>query len=216
MSQLLKFTCSLIVLFVFNSAISAQESTLNGKVNSHIEGKWDGNLVINENKSVGIVWRFETTKEGKLSGFMGPSSVGVATIPMQDLVLVKTKLSFFIRSQGRFSGLISKTGINGIFNTESGKKLVLYMARKLTQDQLRKRFSKASNSDKATIQQEIALGNVEAVKTFLSKGNGIDSLYGKGQTLLFTAIKKDRTYKVATYLLENGANPNLVTQGLTP
>jgi hypothetical protein len=216
MSQLLKFTYSLIVLFAFNSAIQAQESTPNRKPNSHIEGKWDGNLVINESKSVGIVWRFETTEEGKLIGFMGPASVGVATIPMQNLILVNTKLSFSIRSQGSFSGLISKTGVNGIFNTESGKKLVLYMARELTQDQLRKRFSKSSNNDTVTIQQEIALGNVEAVKTFLSKGNGIDSLYGKGQTLLFTAIKKDRTYKVAKYLLENGANPNLETQELTP
>ncbi len=216
MSHLLKFTYSLIVLFVFNNAVSAQESTLNGKASSHIEGKWEGNLVINENKSVGILWRFETLKDGKLTGFMGPAKVGVATIPMQDLVLVNTTLSFSIHSQGSFSGLISKTGIKGIFKTQSGKQLVLYMARELTQDQLKKRFSKSSNSDKATIQQEIALGNVEAVKIFLSKGNGIDSLYGKGQTLLFTAIKKDRTYKVVKYLLENGASSNLETDGLTP
>ena len=212
MPQLLKFTYSLIVLFVFNAAISSQELTLNGKSGSHIEGKWEGNLVINENKSVGILWRFETIKNGKLTGFMGPVSVGVATIPMEDLVLVHTKLSFSIRSQGSFSGIISETEIKGVFITQSGKKLELYMARKLTQEQLRKRFS----SDKVSIQQEIALGNVEAVKIFLSKGNGIDSLYGKGQTLLFTAIKNDRTYKVATYLLENGANPNLETDGLTP
>ena len=216
MSQLLKFTCSLIVLFVFNSAIQAQESTLTGKSNSQIKGKWEGNLVLNENKSVGIMWRFEISKEGELIGFMGPVSAGMATIPMQNLTLVNAKLSFSIRTQGRFSGLISKTGVNGIFNTESGKQLVLYMARELTQEQLRKRFSKSSNNNKINIQQEITLGNVEAVKVFLSKGNGIDSLYGKGQSLLFTAIKKDRTSKVAKYLLENGANPNLVTDGLTP
>ena len=215
MSQLIKFTYSLIVLFVFNSAIHAQESTLTEKSISQIKGKWEGNLVLNENKSIGIMWRFETSKEGKFIGFMGPVSAGMATIPMQNLTLVDRKLSFSIHSQGNFSGLISKTGIKGIFNTESGKELVLYMARELTQEQLRKRFSKLSNN-KINIQQEIALGNVEAVKAFLSKGNEIDSLYGKGQSLLFTAIKKDRTSKVAKYLLENGANPNLVTDGLTP
>jgi hypothetical protein len=216
MPQLINFICSLITLFVINYNTSAQELTQNEKISKPIEGKWEGDLVINENKSIGIMWRFETTEEGTLIGLMGPASKGVETIPMQDLVVTNTKLNFSIHSQGTFSGLISESGIHGIFNTESGKQLVLYMARELSQEQLRKRYGKSSNSDKVDIQQEIALGNVEAVKTFLSNGNAIDSLYGKGQTLLFSAIKKDRTHKVAKYLLENGANPNLVTDGLTP
>jgi len=216
MLQLIKFICSLITLFVINYTISAQDLTQNEKTNITIEGKWEGNLEINENKSIGIVWRFETTEEGTLIGFMGPASKGVATIPMQDLAFTNTKLNFSIHSQGNFSGLISDSGIHGIFNTESGKQLVLYMARELSREQLRKRYGKSSNSDKVDIQQEIALGNVEALKTFLSNGNAIDSLYGKGQTLLFSAIKMDRTHKIAKYLLENGANPNLVTDGITP
>jgi hypothetical protein len=216
MPQLINFMCSLIILFVFNSPTSAQEPILNEKISTAIEGKWEGNLVINENKTIGIMWRFETTEEDTLIGFMGPASKGVATIPMQDLIVSKTTLSFSIHSEGSFLGVISETGIKGTWSSQSGKQLVLYMARELTQEQLSKRYTKSSNGAKIDIQQEIALGNVEAVKTFLSKGNAIDALYGKGTTLLFTAIKKDRTHKIAAYLLENGANPNLVTDGLTP
>jgi hypothetical protein len=216
MSELINFMCSLITLFVINSNTSAQELAQNEKISIPIEGKWEGNLVINENKSIGIMWRFETTEERTLTGFMGPASKGVATIPMQDLKVTETTLSFFIHSQGSFSGVISESEIKGTWSSQSGKQLVLYMARELAQEQLSKRFTKSSNGDKINIQQEIALGNVQAVKTFLSKGNAIDSLYGEGQTLLIYAIKKDRTYKVAKYLLENGANPNLVTDDLTP
>lgn len=216
MPQIINFMCSLITLFIFNSNISAQELSPNEKTNISIECKWEGNLVVNENKSVGILWNFKTSNEGELIGHMGPASKGVATIPMQEIIVSKTTLSFSIHSQGSFSGAISETEINGTWISQSGKQLVLYMARELTQDQLSKRYTKSSNGDKIDIQQEIAIGNVEAVKTFLSKGNAIDSLYGKGTTLLFTAIKKDRTHKIATYLLENGANPNLVTDDLTP
>tara|TARA_R110001632_G_scaffold65_14_gene295 strand:+ start:3236 stop:5224 length:1989 start_codon:yes stop_codon:yes gene_type:complete len=216
MLQLINFMCSLITLFVINLNTTVKELAQNEKISTAIEGKWEGNLVINENKSIGIMWRFETTEEGTLIGFMGPASKGVATIPMQDLVVTNTKLNFSVHSQGNFSGLISESGIRGIFNTESGKQLVLYMARELSEEQLRKRYGKSSNGNTIDIEQEIALGNVEAVKAFLSSGNAIDSLYGKGQTLLFSAIKKDRTHEVAKYLLENDANPNLVTDGLTP
>jgi hypothetical protein len=216
MPQLINFMCSFITLFVINSNISAQELSPNKKNNISIKGKWEGNLVVNENKSIGILWNFNTSNKGQLIGHMGPDSKGAATIPMQDLKVTETTLSFSIHSQGSFLGLISETGIKGTWSSQSGKQLLLYMARELTQEQLSKRFTKSSNGDKINIQQEIALGNVQAVKTFLSNGNAIDSLYGEGQTLLIYAIKKDRTYKVAKYLLENGANPNLVTDGLTP
>jgi hypothetical protein len=216
MPQLLNIICSLITLFILDGKIIAQEQTLNDENISPIIGKWEGNLVVNDNKSIGILWNFKTSNEGQLIGFMGTASKGVATIPMQDLKVTETTLRFSIHSQGNFSGLISETGIKGSWSSQSGKQLVLYMARELTQEHLSQRFTKSSNGDKIDIQQEIALGNVQAVKTFLSKGNEIDALYGKESTLLFTAIKKDRTYKVAKYLLENGANPNLVTDDLTP
>jgi hypothetical protein len=216
MPQLINFMCSLVTLFLFNSNMLAQDLSLDEKANISIEGKWEGNLVVNETKSIGILWNFKTSNEGELTGFMGPASKGVATIPMQELIISKTTLSFSIQSQGSFSGLISETEINGTWSSESGKQLELYMARELTQEQLSKRYTKSSTSDKNDIQQEIALGNLEAVKTFLSEGNTIDALYGDGTPLLFTAIKKDRTHKIAAYLLENGANPNLVIDDLTP
>lgn len=216
MPQFLNFMHSLIILLVFNSNISVQEPIINNKTNNHLEGKWEGNLEVNEEKVIGIVWRFETSKNDKLIGFMGPASKGVATIPMQNLVISKKEISFSIHSQGKYSGLISESGINGFFTTQSNKKLVLNMARELTQKQLRKRFGKSSTNGKVDIQQEIALGNIEAVKIFLSKGNDINALYSNGQTLLFAAIKNDRSHTIATYLLNNGANPNLITDGLTP
>jgi hypothetical protein len=72
MPQLIHFICSLIILIVFNSAISAKEQTLNEKPITPIEGKWEGNLVVNDNKSIGILWNFNTSDEGQLIGFMGP------------------------------------------------------------------------------------------------------------------------------------------------
>ena len=216
MPVLLKFIYTFITLVIINTSSFIEGQTVSSNSISDISGKWEGNLVVNENKSIGILWNFNTSNEGQLIGHMGPASKGVATIPMLDLKVTETTLSFSIHSQGSFSGLISETGIKGTWSSQSGKQLLLYMARELTQEQLSKRFTKSSNGDKINIQQEIALGNVQAVKTFLSKGNAIDSLYGEGQTLLIYAIKKDRTYKVAKYLLENGANPNLVTDDLTP
>ena len=78
MPQLLNFICTLITLFVINATVTAQEQTLNDKNISSIIGKWEGNIVVNETKSVGILWRFEKSDQGKLIGFMGPASKGVA------------------------------------------------------------------------------------------------------------------------------------------
>ena len=96
MLQLINFMCSLITLFVINYNTSAQEFNQNAKISTPIEGKWEGNLVINEDKSIGIMWRFETTEEPNLISLMGPASKGVATITMQDLVVTNTKLNFRI------------------------------------------------------------------------------------------------------------------------
>ena len=96
MSQLINFICSLITAFVINSNTSAQELTQNERISTPIEGKCEGNLLINENKSIGIMWRFETTEECNLISLMGPASKGVARIPMQDLVVTNTKLNFRI------------------------------------------------------------------------------------------------------------------------
>ncbi len=214
MPQLLNFICTLITVFILNAAVTAQEQTLNDENISPIIGKWEGNLVVNESKSIGILWYFEKSDQGKLVGFMGPASKGVATLPMQNIVVTDSTISYTIHSEGSYSGEISVSGITGTWTSSSGKQLVLYMARTLTKEQLSERFEKTEGAN--DIHQSIKLGDVEAVKAFLDKGNDINKLYGKGQTLLFDAIKGDRSYKVANYLLERGADVNLDTDGLTP
>ncbi len=214
MPQLLNFICSLISVFILNTTITAQQQTPSFENISSIIGKWEGNLVINENKSVGILWDFEKSEQGILIGFMGPASKGIANIPMQDIVITDTTISYSIHSEGSYAGQISESGINGTWSSTSGKQVVLYMARELTKLQLSERFKKTEGPK--SIHQSIKLGDVVAVKSFLDKGNNINKLYGKGQTLLVDAIKGDRSHKVAMYLLERGADVNLVTDGLTP
>ena len=55
--QHIKFLCLLITLINSSINFSAQEIDL--KNNNSIEGKWEGNIVINEQKSVGILWNFK-------------------------------------------------------------------------------------------------------------------------------------------------------------
>ena len=214
MPQLLNFICTLITLFILNTTVTAQEQTLNDENISPIIGKWEGNLVVNETKSVGILWRFEQSDQGKLFGFMGPSSKGVATLPMQNIIVTDSTINYTIHSEGSYSGQISESGITGTWTSGSGKQLVLYMQRELSKAQISERFEKTEGAK--DIHQSIKLGDVEAVKVFLDEGNDINKLYGKGQTLLFDAIKGDRSNKVAPYLLERGADVNLVTDGITP
>lgn len=216
-TQLLNFVCCLITFFVLSNTISAQEQALSQKSIRSILGKWEGNLVVNENKSVGILWNFEKSDQGKLIGFMGPASKGVATIPMKDIVISDSTISYSIHSEGSYKGQISVSGVNGTWSSTSGKQVVLYMARELTTEQLNKRYESAVGGDvKNDIHRIIKLGDVEAVKMFLDKGNDINKIYDKGFTLLFYAIKNDRTHKIAKYLLSQGANPNLQSKGMSP
>lgn len=212
-THVFSFIYSFILLLVFSTATTAQEQI----PSDSILGNWDGNIVINESKSIGIIWRFEKSNEGKLIGFMGPASKGVATLPMQHLVITDTTLDFEIHSEGSYSGQVSKKGITGIWSSKSGKQLTLNMARELTEEQIRKRFNATETAKNSNdIHQNIKLGNVEAVTVFLDKGNDINKNYDKGYTLLLYAIKNDRTHKVAKYLLNRGAAPNLVSDGITP
>ena len=96
MSELINLMCSLIIGIVINTMTCVQELTPNERISTPIEGKCEGNLVINEDKSIGIMWRFETTEKPNLISLMGPASKGVATITMQDLVVTNTKLNFRI------------------------------------------------------------------------------------------------------------------------
>jgi len=90
MPQLIYFICSLIILIVFNSAIAAKEQTLNEKPITPIEGKWEGNLVVNDNKS-GILWNFNTSGKGQLIGFMGPMKPKNNSISGLDLIIIKNQ-----------------------------------------------------------------------------------------------------------------------------
>ncbi|MFT5892806.1 MAG: hypothetical protein ACI9Y7_002920 [Dokdonia sp.] len=179
-----------------------------------IVGDWEGNIVVNENKSVGILWRFEVSDTGTLVGYMGPVSKGVATIPMQDIVVSDSAIRFEIHSEGSYSGEISGKQITGHWTSGSGKVLTMNMAREVTKQQISNRFE--STTEKNTIYQSIELGDVAAVEAFLKEGNDMNALDDQGFTLLFNAIKNDRTHKVTTYLLDQGANPNIDCNDLTP
>jgi hypothetical protein len=94
MSELINLMCSLIIAIVINTMTYVEELTQNEIISTPIKGKYEGNLVITENKSIAIMWRFETAKDPILISLMGPSSKSVATIPMQDLIVTNTKLNF--------------------------------------------------------------------------------------------------------------------------
>lgn len=66
------------------------------------------------------------------------------------------------------------------------------------------------------IHASIEAGNLEAVEYFLQQGNDVNRVYAKGYTLLFYAIKHDKTDLVALSLLKHGADPNSDTGGRTP
>lgn len=202
------FVFKIVLLFVFN-CINAQGQNATNQQSS-ILGNWEGGIVITKDKSAAIIWRFELSNKGELIGFMGPASKGIATLPMSALQVKASTLSFSIESQGSYSGQLSKKGITGIWSSKSGRKMTHNMARV----SLKKQVASATTTN--DIHASIKAGSIEQVKTFLEKGNDINQVYSKGYTLLLYAIKKDRTNTISTYLLEQGANPNLGVEGISP
>ncbi len=202
------YILNFLVLFVLSSnCVQGQE--INNK-NTAILGNWEGKIVVNQEKSAAIIWRFELSNKGKLIGFMGPASKGVATLPMSTLLIKDSTLSFSIQAQGSYSGKVSNNRIAGIWSSKSGRQMTHNMARTFFKKQVA--TSKTTNDIHASIKS----GDIEQVKSFLEKGNDIDKIYSKGYTLLLYAIKKDRTNKISTYLLEQGANPNFAIEGISP
>lgn len=198
-----------LVLVVLSSNICARGQELGNK-NTAILGNWEGQIVVNQEKSAAIIWRFELSNKGELIGFMGPASKGVATLPMSTLRIKNSTLSFSIQAQGSYSGKLSTEGIRGTWSSKSGRKMTHNMARASFKKQV---VSATTSND---IHASIKAGDIEQVKRFLDKGNDIDKIYSKGYTLLLYAIKKDRTSKVTSYLLKQGANPNVAIDGITP
>ncbi|MEP0266378.1 ankyrin repeat domain-containing protein [Dokdonia sp.] len=204
-----------VILFIMSSTQGyAQKQSITHT--DSITGNWEGNIIVSEEKSVGILWRFELSDAGMFTGYMGPASKGIATIPMQDLIISDTTLSFTIHSEGSYVGTISGTKITGNWTSGSGKVLSLNMARELTKEQISDRFNSKKSTAENTIYQSIELGDISAVKIFLDKGNDINMIDEQGFSLLFYAIKNDRKHTVTKYLLDHGANPNLDCQGISP
>jgi len=202
------FVFKIVLLLVFNS-INIQGQSATNQENS-VLGKWEGKIEVNKDKSAEIIWRFERSNKGELIGFMGPASKGVATLPMSTLLVQDSTLSFSIQSQGSYSGKLSNNQITGIWNSKSGRKMPHNMARV----SFKKKAERSATTN--DIHSSIKAGDVEQVKSFLDKGNNINKVYSKGYTLLLYAIKKDRSSKVTSYLLEQGANPNVGVEGITP
>ncbi len=205
---------SIMTLWLLNSqSIQGQESSQISI--DAIVGNWEGNIVVNEQKTVGILWRFELSDTGKLSGYMGPASKGIATLPMQDITFSESTLKFTIHSEGNYAGTISDKKITGNWHSASGKVLSLNMARKLTKEEISTRFT-SNKTKEVSIYEHIQLGDTTAISSFLNTGNDINAISEDGYSLLFYAIKNDRSHKVTTYLLNQGANPNLNCKNISP
>ena len=101
--RLLSFFAA-ISLFTMAPAVA---DTVDKDLASQIAGGWEGSLAIDEDKSQGIVWRFDLSEAGDLSGFMGPVQAG-AVLPMSEIVLAAGQLSFTLEGQGTFQGQLSK------------------------------------------------------------------------------------------------------------
>ncbi len=94
-----------------------------------ILGEWKGTIGGADAPAQDIVWRFELSDTGELVGFMGPAARGIATIPMQDIMMRDSELSFSVDSQGgRYEGHISEDGVVGTWS--QGRSASLSMDRK--------------------------------------------------------------------------------------
>lgn len=196
-----------MVLHSFFSTLYAQEQVSQDITKTQLIGNWKGEIV-GETRSIAIIWRFEESTSGELIGFMGPASRDVATLPMQDLKITNTTITFGIQSQGYFSGTVSSAKVTGIWGNGKGKEATMEMLRKTTDP-----GALGTTND---IHKNIAQGNIQAVKTFVAEGNDINKEYSNEYPLLFHAIKQGANNTIATYLLEHGANPNLDFYGITP
>jgi hypothetical protein len=93
-----------------------------------LTGRWEGALV-GAFRSQEVSWHFEVDAAGGLRGFMGPSTVGMPSLPMENLIVTADHVSFDIPAQhGSFAGSVSATGIAGTW--QQGTALPLRMRKK--------------------------------------------------------------------------------------
>jgi gamma-glutamyltranspeptidase/glutathione hydrolase len=119
-----------LAMAVFSTGlIHGQDS--NAAPEEKLVGEWEGTINAGPNKTLGVVWLFEILEVGELVGFMGPASRGAATIPMSNIVITDTEVSFDVPSQnGKFKGSFSDSDIAGTWTQGSSVTGSLIMAPK--------------------------------------------------------------------------------------
>ena len=84
MMRRLRRSCACVLTVSAVWVASTAEAQVAGEQGGdRVIGEWEGLL----GDSFGILWRFEHSDTGALIGFMGPATQGVATLPMQNLVV---------------------------------------------------------------------------------------------------------------------------------
>ncbi len=77
-------------------------------------GEWVGKLKVTEDLSYNIVFRYETTKNGKYAAFLDSPDQGAKGIPVTDVLLEGKQVSFKVPAiQGEYAGEFSGKSITG-------------------------------------------------------------------------------------------------------
>ena len=117
MMRRLRRSCACVLTVSALWVASTAEAQVAGEQGGdRVVGEWEGLL----GDSFGIVWRFEHSDTGAIIGFMGPATQGVATLPMLNLVVADSTLSFTIATQGRYAGEISASAVAGVWTNDAG------------------------------------------------------------------------------------------------
>jgi hypothetical protein len=110
------------------TALSFAADAPGNALHAALQGRWEGALV-GPFRSQDVSWHFEVDAAGLLKGYMGPSTVGMPSLPMENLVVTAEQVSFAIPAQhGSFAGAVSATGIAGTW--QQGTALPLQMTKK--------------------------------------------------------------------------------------
>lgn len=109
-------------------ALSFAAESADAALYAALKGRWEGTLA-GAFRTQDVSWHFELDGNGVLKGYMGPSLVGMPSLPMDNLVVSDGELSFSIESQhGSFRGVIAPDGVAGTW--QQGGALPLRMTKK--------------------------------------------------------------------------------------
>jgi hypothetical protein len=119
--------CLCVVACAYAALSVAAEDT-EGALHAALKGRWEGTLT-GAFRSQEVSWHFETDEDDALRGFMGPSTAGMPSIAMENLVVDAGQVSFTSGAQhAAFTGTISPDGISGTWR--QGTALPLQMRKK--------------------------------------------------------------------------------------